>query len=216
MPSTAGSVMLRAASMLNDSSQLVYTNAVLLPYLNAALDEVEAELSVYEVNSLVTDSLVIDVDIDDDELGSMPSDFVDVISLMERTRDSDDDWREVTETVDINRNLTTATAIEQWSLRNVTIKINPPQSDREVLLNYIKGLTTAAGAATAVDIEVSRHLLALITARNTATDNGNSPTKGASFDRRITLANDRLVRRLQKGNQTVAGVRRQPYTGRNR
>lgn len=216
MPSTAGTVMTRAASHLNDSAQIVYTSAVLLPYFNSALDELEQELAVFELTPLKIDSAEISVEIGDLSLDAMPTDFVEAISLVERPLNSDGLWVEVKEVSDIDNNLIAqpAEAVIQWTIRNTSILINPPSSDREVILKYVKGLTTASGAATIVDIETSRHFLALVTARNTATDNGNSPSKGATFEDRITRARDRLIRRLQKENQSVMGVRRRPYTGR--
>lgn len=216
MPSTAGSVITRAAAHLNDVNQLTYTTGVLLPFYNSALDELDGELAVHEVTPLITDSITIDVDIDDTELAQMPVDFVDAISLLERPRDSDQDWIEVKEKKEIDLNIRTSDSILQWCLRNATIEINPPQTDREILLRYIRGLTTASSGSTAVDIEVTRHYLALLTARNAALDLGNSAAKGSMFDNRIALAKDRCIRRLQKSNQSVAGVRRRPYTGRVR
>jgi hypothetical protein len=216
VPSSAGTVMTRAASMLNDASQLTFTSGILLPFFNAALDELEAELAVYELSPLISDSLEIDVDIDDDTLAQMPTDFVEAISLLERPRNSDQDWIEVKEVADINDNIDNDTGILQWTSRGPAIHINPPQSEREVKLSYVRGLVAATGSGTAIDIEVSRHFLALVTARNAALDLGNSASKGALFEQRIALARDRLTRRLQKGNQSVSGVRRLPYTGRSR
>lgn len=216
MPSTAGTVMTRAAAHLNDANQLVYTSGVLLPFLNMALDELEEELAVFELSPLIEDSITIDVDIDDEVLPQMPVDFVEAITLLERPRDSTDRWVEVKEAKDIDENLgvNKVDTIIQWTARNVSIEINPPQTDREVLLKYIRGLVAASSAGTAVDIELSRRLLALLTARNAARDLGNSPGKADTYEKDISRARDRLTRRLQKNNQSVMGVRRLPYTGR--
>lgn len=208
--------MTRAAAHLNDANQLVYTSTVLLPFLNMAIDEVDEELAIYEISPLKKDSLTIEVDSGDTQLDEMPTDFVEAITLYERPLGSSGEWREVSEVREIYNNyaVNTNTEILQWSVRGSTILINPPSSDREVQLDYIRGLTEAAGAVTTIDIEVSRRLLALLTARNAARDLGNSPTKANSFEADIARARDRLTRRLQKNSQTSMGVRRLPYRGR--
>lgn len=217
MPSTAGTVITRAAAHLNDPSQLSYTTAVLLPFLNMAIDELGEELGVYELSPLKKDSITILIDSGDVQLDEMPVDFVEAIRLLERAQGSSDRWREVTEVAEIDDNFSvdTSTEILQWTIRNTTIRINPPSSDREVQLEYIHGLTEAGSADTAIDIEISRRFLALVTARNAARDLGNAPNKAASFEPDIDRARDRLTRRLQKNSQSTMGVRRRPYTGRS-
>lgn len=216
MPSTAGTVMTRAAVHLNDAAQLVYSSAVLLPFLNMALDELEEEMGVFELSPLKKTSIVIDVPAESASLPQMPSDFVEAISLYERPLDSSENWAEVREVADIALNYTVQPqeSIVQWTIRNATLKINPPSADREVMLEYVGGLTPATATATAIDIESSRRFLALVTARNAARDAGNSPRKADSFEPDIARARDRLVRRMQKNSQASLGARRLPYRGK--
>jgi hypothetical protein len=213
--STSGTVMSRAAAHLNDVNQLSYTSTVLLPFLNAALDELGEELSVYDLSPIWKDSIIIDVPAESLVIPQMPVGFFEAINLIERSEGSELWSPSIREVAFIDDNLTTAEGIVQWTVRGSQIFINPPQTDREVILDYVGGLTEATGDATAVDIEASRNFLSLVTARNAATDLGNAPTKGQMFESRIIRSRDRLIRRLLKNTQHTLGVRRRPYTGRN-
>lgn len=215
MPSTAGSVCLRAAIHLNDPNQLVYTTAVLIPYLNMAIDELDEELAVYEVTPMRKKSIVIDVAAGATVLASYPVDYVETIALYDRADGNTGDWFEVKEVIEVDQNYTTASGIEYWASRNGLININPPTSARDVKLEYIAGMTIATQSSTGIDIESSRRFLSLLTARNAARDAGNSISKAGSFKEDIDRARDRVVRRLQKSVQGVAGVRRKPYRGRS-
>lgn len=214
MPSTAGSVMLRAANHLNDPNQLKYTNTVLLPFVNMALERLEEELGVYEISAFKKTSIPIDVDAGDTQLTQMPVDFVEPIRLLERNRDSSEDWNEIREVAELDNNIDDATTIVQWARRNNAIFINAPTQDREVILEYIGTVTSATGALTTIDIEASRRFLALETARCAARDLGNSATKMSLFENDIRDSLNNVVRRLQKGDQGAGGVRRKAYRGR--
>lgn len=217
MAITAGTAILQAAAHLNDASQLSYTTTVLLPFFNMAVQELEGELGVYGLSPLKKDSIPIDVPSGSLTIPQMPVDFVEAIRLLERPLDSSERWREVREVreVDDNLSIDLGSEILQWSIRNVTIRINPPSSSREVILEYIGGLTAATSDASAIDIEASRWFLGLVTAKNAARDLGNSPSKADSFEKDIIRARDRIIRRLHNNTQSVMGTRRRPYTGRH-
>ena len=214
MPSTAGSVMLQAANHLNDPSQLVFTPAKLLPFFNMAIQELGEELGIYNLSPMKATSIVIEVDAGDTELDEMPADFLEVVEVMERPAGSSQDYYPVKERNWIDPNITTDQAIIMWATRGLSIEINPPATARDVLINYFKTLTEAAGSGTAIDIELTRRFLALLTARNAARDLGNSPSKAASYEADIARSRDRVVRNLSKPDQ-AHGVRRLPYRGRS-
>jgi hypothetical protein len=206
--------MTRAAAHLNDANQLVYTSTVLLPFFNMAVDELEGELGIYDLTPMKRESLVINVPANSNSLPSLPIDFVEAVELLERNAGSTDDWLTVNEVKDINPNNRTSDNINEWTIRGSSIFINPPTIARDTYLRYIAGLQQATGTGTVIDVESSRAFLALVTARNTARDLGNAPTKADSYSGAIALAKDRLIRRLQLNTQTVSGVRRLPYRGR--
>lgn len=211
--STSGSVMLRASAHLNDANQLVYNSTILLPYFNMAVDELQEELGVHAIVEMDKSSIIILVDPNDVVLDQLPLDFMEAIRLIERSRGSQDSWREITEVRAIDPNLK-STTIDQWTERSSSILINSPSTGREVMLEYLASMTIAEGEDGPINIETSRRLLALLTARNAARDAGNSASKANTYESDISRARDRLVRRLQNKSQTIMGVRRMPFTGR--
>lgn len=213
MSSTAGTVMLRASAHLNDINQLVYNSEVLLPMLNMALDELEEELNVFEINDLKKSSVIIPVPAGSIVLPQVPIDLLEVISLQERAQGSGDDWIGITEVPIVNPNLRD-TSILQWSDRVDRIEINPPSIPRDVIMNYVASMAIASTDDSSITIESARRFLALLTARNAARDLGNSISKASTFESDISRARDRLVRRLQKKSQSSLGVRRRPFIGR--
>ena len=216
MASTSGSIMQRSAAHLNDTSMLVYNADVLLPYLNMAIDELQEELGVFEIGEMRRETIIILVNAGDTSIPQMPLDFLEAISVLERARGSSDEWREVDQVVAIDPNLTIrpGNTLSQWTERSDRIEINPPALDREILLDYVASMTIAEGEDGPINIESSRRLLALLTARNAARDAGNSRTKADTYEPDIARARDRLIRRLQKKSQEVSGTRRLPYQGR--
>lgn len=216
MPVTSGSVLLRASTHLNDPLQAIWTEAIMLPFMKMAINELEEEMSVFELTPLIQDSAILPVASGSTTLAGLPSDFIEAISMIERAQGAtDNEWMDVPETKDMDNNLVVrpVTYIGEWAIRNTTILINPPTENREVTLSYIRGLVEPT-TGNNIDIVSAQWLLGLLTAKNAARDAGNSPTKAASFDSDITRARDRLIRRLQKNNQSVMGARRLPYRGK--
>jgi hypothetical protein len=211
--STSGSVMLAAATHLNDANQLVYTPLVLLPLLNMAIDELQEELGVHEIEDMKKESIIILVPSDSSTIPQLPLDFLETINILERSQGSQDAWTTVDPVRAIDPNLKTSN-IMQWSERSDRVLINPPTSGREILLEYVASMTIVEGEDGPINIETSRRLLALLTARNAARDLGNSASKANTYEPDIGRARDRLVRRLQKKSMGTLGVRRRPYTGR--
>jgi|SRR5678815_1184277 len=213
MASTSGSVMLRAAAHLNDANQLVYTSDILLPMFNMALDELQEELAIYEIGEIKKTSIIILVPTGSKIIPQLPVDFLESISLIERRGGSEDEWLRVTEVRAIDPALDQP-GVLQWAERMSLIEINPPSTNREVMLEYIASMSVAQGDDNALDIESSRRYLSLLTARNAARDLGNSMSKAQTYEPDIGRARDRLTRRLQKKSQNVMGVRRRPFRGR--
>lgn len=205
--------MLRAAAHLNDANQLVYTSDILLPMFNMALDELQEELAIYEIGEIKKTSIIILVPTGSKIIPQLPVDFLESISLIERRGGSEDEWLRVTEVRAIDPALDQP-GVLQWAERMSLIEINPPSTNREVMLEYIASMSVAQGDDNALDIESSRRYLSLLTARNAARDLGNSMSKAQTYEPDIGRARDRLTRRLQKKSQNVMGVRRRPFRGR--
>jgi hypothetical protein len=180
---------------------------------NAALDELQEELAIYEIGEIKKTSIIIPVPIGSKTLPQLPIDFLESISLIERSQGSQDSWTNVVEVRAIDPSAN-ENGIVQWAERMSLIEINPPTTARETMLEYIAALIIAQGENNPLDIESSRRYLALLTARNAARDLGNSASKANTYEPDIGRARDRLTRRLQKKSQNVMGTRRKPFKGR--
>jgi len=181
-----------------------------------AVDELDQELAVYEVTPMRRESITIEVPAGSLLLPQYPVDYVETVRLFERLNNTSDQFAEVTERLAVSQSYiaTPIQHITEWVSRNNLIYINPPSLAREVMLEFVAGLTTPATSGTAVDIESSRLYLGLVTARNAARDAGNSVSTANKWKEDIDRARDRVVRRLQKSVGTTGGVRRRAYRGR--
>ena len=204
---------MRASAHLNDANQLVYNSGILLPYFNMALDELQEELGVHEIVEMHKESVIVIVNPNDVTIPQMPLDFMEAISLIERAQGSQDSWGQVFEVAAIDPSLK-STSVQQWTERASSIQINPPSTGREIVLEYVASMDIAEGEDGPINIETSRRLLALLTARNAARDAGNSASKANTYESDIGRARDRLIRRLQKKSMEIMGTRRRPFTGR--
>lgn len=213
----ASEVTAQAALLLNDPSQLLWTNTKLLPCLTKANEELELELEIYQIPvQRQVASPVTSVEIGDTELDEYPTDFIEPIKMFERALGSSDGWGEVKEFSDVDANLTTNARIIQWTYRNLKIYINPPTSDREIYLLYTRGLTAVTVAGSTIEVPQAKTYLSARTAQIAALNLGNSPTKSMSLQPDVDKSLDRILRRLGKNKQGVGGSRRKPYKGYKR
>lgn len=214
---TAEEVLDQAAVLLNDASQAFWTDAVLLPCLTKANEELEQEFDINEIPLLSEKQTpVTSVEIGDTELDEYPVDLVEPLVLYERALSSSDNWVEVREVAWVDPNLTECNEIVQWAFRDNKIYINPPQTDREIYLDYRRKLTPITTTGSTIEIPQAKTFLAQRTAQIAAKELGNNTTKALAMQPDVDRALDRLIRRLSKNKQGIGGARRRPYRGRSR
>jgi len=209
----ASEVLTHSAKVyLNDALQQTWTNTVLLPQLSEAVLRLEELLRLNEIPFEKKVSIPIDVLMGTTEINQYPTDFIEPISLRERERASASDWSdELPEVVDINPNLVRSLKIVQWSFSAGQVFINPPTTDREVLLKYLARLTPVVAEGSLIDIAESKSFLAAMTAEITARNLGNNPTKADAINAQAFNLGDTLIKTMLKNSQGVGGVRRKGY-----
>lgn len=201
---------------LNDASQVVFTNSILLPFLAEASLELEQELRANEIAFQKRASIDIEVDIGDVELPQYPTDFIEPIALFQKTRDAaDTEYREV-EKVEWEPITPSAEKIIAWAFRNGKIYFPAPTTNLDVRLHYVGGLTAILTTGSTVDIEHSKSYLAARLAQLAFKHLVNNPNKadGMSYD--VEIVKDMLIRSMLKVNQDVSRVRRIAYNRRGR
>jgi len=210
----ASEVTKQAAVLLNDPAQVIFTDIVLLPLLSKANEELEQLLEINEVPLQKQTSIAIPVLTGVGEV-DQPVEFVEALDLRERTMGGDTWGEEIREVDFIDPNNNLSSNINEWCYRDSRILVNPPTSDREVLLNFIRKLTPLDTAGASVEIYQAKPWLAARTAQLAAQNVGNNPTKADKLQVDVDRMQDILIRMLVKRNQGM-GVRRKPYKGRNR
>lgn len=208
--------MARAAALLNDSSQAIYTNTVLLPYAQIAWDEL-AELfeennnpAMNETNttSVITTAMT---DIGGSTGPALPNDLIEIQTLYERTNGSSEDWQEMKKQTFLPTFVAKSTSLVYWAWMNQIINFLGATTTRQIRIDYI-GLTFASltGPSSSIAIFNSKNFLAFRTAALAAEFAGEDKERAASCNGFAQMASDRLLNISVKGQQN-SPARRRPF-----
>lgn len=193
---------------LNDTSGTIYTDNVLLPFIQSAYSELQTEFLLNGLQSLSEISAVIDVTAGTTSL-SVPSDFVSPIKLQERADGGTaDDWVDMTE-LRHDYEQTDSTTLNYWTFREDGIYVGPATTNRDVKLYYYKSLTVSSINST-IPIIGADEFLAARTAEAAARYIGMNPVLADSMGKEASESLDKLVRRNIKTMQGI-GTSRKPY-----
>lgn len=215
MAITASAVLAQCAKIyMNDSAQVLWTDAILLPYLTAANEDLALELEVSEI-AVQRDVVSPDIDVAANavKLAQLPVDMIVPLELLERADASTEDWTPVKEVDFVNPNLDTNSEIVEWSWRDLDIQINPPTSARDVRLRYVRLLVALTVAGSTVEIESAKRYLSARTAQLACYGGGNNSKKGDKLQNDVDQALDRVLR-VYVNNQQGVSVRRRAYVGK--
>lgn len=146
IPYTAGSVVSRVSSLMNDTAQTQYTFAACLPYLNMALDELQETFELNDIPVTHEKSAVLELDAGDTVIAfggspALPADLVEIKGVWESARDANN-WTEMTRKSFIP-NYLEGQAINQfliYSWIDQEIRVPVATQDNDIKLDYIKDL----------------------------------------------------------------------------
>lgn len=204
----ASEVMDEAAALMNDAQKFTWGYTQLLPYLRRAYGTLELHLFLNGVRSLKEMSTVLQVSALSPTITLLPTDFVQAISMEERASGSTDSFFPVTES-DWEQDLK-SDSIVFWNWREEALKINPPNTNREIKLKYRKGLTPIIGENTNITILLSKSYLSAKCA-------ANASAFGASNNERAAILNSEANTELamlinaEIRNQQGVSYKRRPY-----
>jgi len=211
---TALDIITDVGAKLNDPSLSVYTSIVQLPFVGMANRELQILLELNGIPLLKDRSAAIAVAAGILELTNYPSDFIEPISLGERTAGSTDqfvDMAEVEWAPDENQ----TEWLRYWVFQDGVIRFLGALVDREVKLKYRRTLNPLTVEGSNVEIADAQPWLVARTAQMVEQDVMNSPTKASLREPEVIRAKDDLIRKLLKNTQAL-GVRRRPYKGSGR
>lgn len=202
-------VGVKVRALLNDVEGQLYTNAVLLPFVNLAYGEAQKELNVNSSGTVKEVTGVITVVAGDTEITI--DDIADMILPLElRERavgetvfvDMDKKmWEENAEQVDI---------LQNWVWRENEIKLLGALTDRQVSVRYIKGLPELLNDTSPIFILSSLEFLSYRTAGLASRFIGGNGGRADALDTMAMMLLPKIVAIEIKNNQGMP-VRRRPF-----
>lgn len=211
MPSyDADSVMDRAAALLNDNNKALFVEAVMLPYLKIAQEEMEQEFNLNEVETNLISEYETTVAIGATSV-TLPASFFLPISLAERTNGTTGPYIDMEERANIHDlGLVTSSTIGYWDFRHNCINIVGPTVATQVRLYYWRVLPEITSSGSDEPMKGGRNPLAFRTAALCAEFIGGNRDRAASLNLQAEIALDRLISLYTKNNQNKR-VRRKPF-----
>lgn len=218
---TAGQVMDRCASLMNDTAKTDYTYVAQLPYLNMAIDELQEQLQLHSMSptTQTTENFIIVTagqnKITHSEspiLPHYPFDLVEIISLSERLSGTEDSFvlMERKELLNIEN---AGNSLSKWTWINQEIRFIEAgaTTDREIKIDYVRQpIQLALNENSPIGVIGVRSYLAYKTASFCATFIGENPGRGKELEGLATEALDRLLGIGAKGRQSIS-TRRRPF-----
>lgn len=202
-----------AGALLNDPSQLTWTNTVLLPYYQKAFRELIEVLENHSVPILKEVSTLTTVTAGETSITTI-TDIRTPLTLWERASGSSDLFTKMKET-EWEPEIDLTTELRYWNWREGTVVFPGATTDRQVKLLYIKTLDAAATVNSAITIPEARTYLASRTAAIAAALAGGNFERAAALDSDSQEALWRVVNSMVKSMQALPARRRGYKRGRS-
>jgi len=217
-PVTSGSIMDRAAVLLNDSAKSIFTYTAQLPYLNIAQDELQETMEQNNVPMTNEKSSILVVTTAMTDIGggtgpALPTDLIEIRGAYERLSGSSEDFQ-IMSRVDFLPPFTQLTeSLIYWTWQQQIIYFLGATTNRDVRLDYIGAvmptLTSTLGADN-IALFNAKSFLAYRTAALCAQFIGENLTRAQELDQFAVMAMDRFLGINTKGRQ-ASPVRRRPF-----
>jgi hypothetical protein len=216
---TAGQVMDRAASIMNDAAKSVYPYSIQLPYLNMALQDLQEHYEQNEIPVVATASVAIPVPAGTDHLTfadsgttKLPDDLIEPSVLWERQHNIDP--YTIMTRVDFLDQALSGQEINQfiWYVwESNEIRFFAADQDNDIKMNYIRNLfMTVDSDSDILAITNGIGYLSYRTARHLSFFIAENPTRAEVLDNDANAALDRLLGIGTKGRQAII-TRRRPF-----
>ena len=209
-------VLLTSATLLNDSAQASFTNAVLFPYLKIAWDELREILEEHniEITNAVSDALSIVVgvvDIGGNTGPPLPQNLVEIQALHERTSGTSEDYILMVKRTTLPKVVTLTNQLVWWAYEGQKIKFVGANVDRQVKIDYISnGLPDLEAVSSPITLINAKTALEFRTAGLAAEFIGENPTRADSLNNNASGALERALNINIKSEQSII-TRRRPF-----
>ena len=224
---TSGQITALVRSLLNDAAGNLFTDAVLLPYVNSAYRKVQRALANIESGTFLTDNVLLvvpavaqadasaQVSITDGTAppNQLPTDLLVPMKLWERANGSSDDFIEMTDLTghDGLPSEPQAPMLRYWEWRADGLYFLGATRDTQIRLRYQKSYPDLADATSPVLVRHAQEAIAYAAAAMAGAARGAPQAErwdGAAAD----AIEDLLVRATQRDQQTAR--RRRPFSSR--
>ena len=224
---TAGQITSLVRSLLNDAAGNLFSDTLLMPYLNSAYRKAQRALENVQAGSqLSDDALLIVPQISVDTAarvaitdsagpaGQLPSDLLVPLRLWERPNGSGDDFIEMLDLTNESGlpSEPQTGSLRYWEWRADGIYLLGATQDTQIRLRYRKALPDLADGTSAVLIRNAQDVLAYFTAGLASAARG-APQAMRWDDAGVDALED-LINRVTQREQSV-GRRRRPYGTRS-
>lgn len=219
LPVTAGSIMETVAALLNDTDRQVYTDAVILPYIQLAMNDLSLKLEDYNIaiTNITSEPITITagvLDIGGDSGPALPQDLVEILSISERTAGTTNDFAMMSRRQFIPETDIRTAYLQVWSWQDQIVKFIGANGDIEVKLNYI-GNTAGAiiDESSLIKFFNAQSYLQYRTAGHCAMYIGENQARATTL---YLEAEDKLDSTLNIGIKSTQGIRtrRRPFRAR--
>lgn len=221
---TAGNVMDKSASLMNDTLKTVYTYAVQMPYLNMALSELEEH---FELNNIpVTDetSAAITIPVGTTEVGpfdgtgagttlTYPQDLVEIQGIYERLAGTTNPFIPLVKKEFLPHAIENlpVESLMYWAWNNQRIKFIGALTIREIQIDYIKSLfPEVTNQAASLGVINAKTFLFYRTAALCTQFIGENENRATELNNFAVLALDRVTGIGTKAKQSIT-TRRRPF-----
>lgn len=217
MQITAGEVMQRSASLLNDTARSLYTYSAQVPYLNIAMDELQELFEENNIPSTNAESAVIPITnstsvTEIDFTNGLPPYLVELQQAWERPTGSQEyDWSPLKRKDYLPKNQVPVSQLIYYTWQEQKIKLPPCNGDNDIKLDYIKSLfTPVVDENTVISVINCKTFLAYRNAALCAQYIGENESRAEGLNTSSALAIARALNINVKGQQTQTG-RRRPF-----
>ena len=207
----ASVALAEAQALLNDVAKTIWTDAVLLPYLQKSHRELQVLLWESGIDAIKEITAIKSVAADATDLGGdLPSNIIVPLTLKERSDSStsDRDWIDVAET-DPLPDIEPTTSIQYWAWRGEIIEFIAPTTARKIKLRYLKGLSSVTSGASPIGFIFGEMYLGPRLASIAVESVGNS-TRADELRKDAGIWIPKIIASNVKGGQSVP-TRRIPY-----
>jgi hypothetical protein len=224
---TAGQITSLVRSLLNDAAGNLFTDSVLLPYVNAAYRKAQRALANVQSGSFLTDDILLVVtavtEVDPSAQVSitdatappnqLPTDLIVPVKLWERANGSSDAFIEMTDLTDHDGlpSQPQSLTLDYWEWRADGIYFTGATQDTQIRLRYQQAYPDLCDSTSPVLIRQSQEALAYAAAAMAGAARG-APQAERWDAAAADALEDLLIRAAQREQQT--GRRRRPYSSR--